>query len=344
MARILLSSPYRVAGHAIFFLTRFRKQHPLKWRALPLFITSLLLLSGCASGPQTQQLLRDHAGLPSQHELTNTPFFPQQRYQCGPAALATVLQQAGVDISPDALIEEIYLPSRHGALQLEILASTRRHARLPYPIAPNMTALLTEVSAGNPVLVLQNLALDLAPQWHYAVVVGFDLEKGEVILRSGLQARHHTAMQTFELTWARSQYWGIVITEEDKLPATASAEQYLNAIIHLENTRIADRGLQANRAYRTAIKRWPNHFILQMGLGNNAYQLTALAEAVVAFRAALKIRPHSGAAHNNLALLLLKQKQFSEAEKHSRRAVALGGRHLQDFVKTLDEIQQARKE
>jgi hypothetical protein len=30
-----------------------------------------------------------------------------------------------------------------------------------------------QLEAGRPVLVLQNLALKLWPQWHYAVVVGY---------------------------------------------------------------------------------------------------------------------------------------------------------------------------
>lgn len=226
-----------------------------------LIFSLVVLLTGCASAPQTQQFLRSAHGLPSHSELTDTPFFPQERYQCGPAALATALKHSGVDTDATTLVDEIYLPSRQGSLQIEILATSRRHDRLPYRIPPEISALLKEVTAGNPVLVLQNLGLSWAPQWHYAVVVGFDLTQQEIILRSGTEARRRTNMHTFEHTWARSQHWGIVILPADKLPATATAETYLRSVVDLENTK--QRWQLANTAYRTALVRWPNNLIAQ---------------------------------------------------------------------------------
>ena len=302
-------------------------------RALICSLSALLI--GCASAPQTQQLLQTENAFPHHREITDVPFFPQERYQCGPAALATALKHSGVEIDATALVDEIYLPSRRGSLQIEILAASRRHNRLPYRIPPEMSALLKEINAGNPVLVLQNLGLSWAPQWHYAVVVGFNLPQQEIILRSGTEARHRTNMNTFEHTWARSQHWGIVILPADKLPATATAETYLRSIVDLENTQ---RWRLANTAYQTALTHWPNNLIAQMGLGNTAYQLADLNTAAEAFRNAVSNHPNAAAAHNNLAQVLFEQGKLSEAEKQVRRAVELGGPHLKSYRNTLDEI------
>jgi len=303
----------------------------------------LFLINACASAPQTQRLLATPNSFPNKTELSHTPFFPQQHYQCGPAALATLLKHSGVNIDSNTLVDEVYLPSRLGSLQLEILASTRRHGRLPYRITPDMHTLLSEVVAGNPVLVLQNLGLSWAPQWHYAVVIGFDLNKRDIILRSGTNARHVTSMNTFELTWARSQYWGIVVTPPDKLPSTATAEQYLRTIIALENTSAnKQQWHRVHRAYRNAQSRWPHNLIVQMGLGNSAYQLGELNTAARAFRNAVQNHPDAGAAHNNLAQVLLKQGKLNEAEKQVRRAIALAGPYLESYRATLTEIQQAK--
>ena len=321
------------------------------------------MLAGCASAPQTEQLLQKSTGLPDHIELSQTPFFPQERYQCGPAALATVLTYSGVNIDAGALADEIYLPSRLGSLQIEILASSRRHGRLPYRISPDLFSLLSEVAAGNPVLVLQNLGLSWAPQWHYAVVVGFDLPQREIILRSGLEIRHRTSLDTFEYTWARGRYWGIVVLPVDTLPATANAESYLRSVVSLEGTQQEERWQLANKAYQTALTRWPNNLVAQMGLGNSAYQLADLNAASDAFRAAVRDHPDAAAAHNNLAQVLMelallnqslmkqlvinpsqtKQERLDEAEKHARRAVALGGPHLESYRDTLAEIQRAQK-
>lgn len=303
----------------------------------------LVLLSACAIAPQTQRLLATPNNLPDKIELGQIPFFPQQRYQCGPAALATILTHSGVNTSVSTLVNEIYLPSRLGSLQAEILASTRHHGRLPYRIAPDMHTLLSEIAAGNPVLVLQNLGLNWIPQWHYAVAMGFDLNKRKIILRSGTIARHITDMHTFELTWARSQYWGILALPVETLPASTDAERYLRTVVALENTQTTKQQWpMIHTAYRTALSRWPDNLIAQMGLGNSAYQLADLNTAAQAFRNAVRDHPNAGVAYNNLAQILLEQGKLDDAEKQAQRAVTLAGPHLESYRFTLADIQQAK--
>ena len=100
-------------------------------------------------------------------ELTETPFFPQEEHQCGPAALATVLNYHQLAVTPAELTPQVYLPEREGSLQIELVAAARRYGMLAYPLRGNLSDLMTEVAAGNPVLVLQNLAFGWLPKWHY---------------------------------------------------------------------------------------------------------------------------------------------------------------------------------
>jgi hypothetical protein len=225
-------------------------------RAVILFI--VISLGGCATAPQTAQLLDHTSGLPKHYEISKVGFFPQKKYQCGPAALATVFQFAGVDVLPEDLVPEIYLPARQGSLQIEILAASRRHDLVAYHIEPYMEDLLKEVAAGNPVLVLQNLGLSWLPSWHYAVVVGFNLTTKTLVLRSGVEKRHYVSMSTFEHTWARSHYWGIVVLSPDVLPETAQPQRYIKTIIGLESIK---HWHAAQTAYKTALHRWPNNLI-----------------------------------------------------------------------------------
>jgi Tfp pilus assembly protein PilF len=80
-----------------------------------------------------------------------------------------------------------------------------------------------------------------------------------------------------------------------------------------------------------------------MGLGNSAYQLADLNTAEQAFRNAVRDHPDAGAAHNNLAQVLMEQGKLREAEEHARRAVNLGGEHLESYRSTLAEIQRAQQ-
>jgi hypothetical protein len=95
-----------------------------------------------------------------------------------------VLAANGVEVSPERLGDEVFLPGREGTLQLEMLGGARRHGVLPVLLPEQLEALLREVAGGRPAVVLLNLGLSFAPAWHYAVVIGHDLERREIILRS----------------------------------------------------------------------------------------------------------------------------------------------------------------
>ena len=152
----------------------------LKARFLAGFLFLAMALGGCAVIlPQSHALKEQRpSDLPVRAELTDVPFFAQEDYQCGPAALAMALNAAGVGVTPDALVNQVYIPARKGSLQVEMLASARRHGLLAYELAPELKDVLAEVAAGNAVIVLQNQGLwSFHPYWHYAVVIGYDLEK-----------------------------------------------------------------------------------------------------------------------------------------------------------------------
>lgn len=78
-----------------------------------LIIAFFLFVSGCAT-PQTDRLMATAEAFPEPVELTNVPFFPQEDYQCGPAALATVLTWSGVNVTPEQLTPQVYIPERWG--------------------------------------------------------------------------------------------------------------------------------------------------------------------------------------------------------------------------------------
>ncbi|WP_338031747.1 PA2778 family cysteine peptidase [Ectothiorhodospira shaposhnikovii] len=267
-----------------------------------LIILTGLLLSGCATRLQAPALLGDPPDdLPRQVELEDTPFHPQDLYQCGPAALATVLNVQGIGITPHALVSEVYLPARQGSLQTEMLAATRARDLVAWPLPPRMDALLRELAAGHPVVVFQNLGLNLAPYWHYAVVIGYDLDEGIVILRSGTIERHVNTMGRFERTWRRAGYWAFLAQPPDRLPATATPLSWLRAANDLERT---GRLEAAAGAYLTATRAWPEHPVGWIGLGNARYARGDLEGAEQALKELVTRDPTSHAGWNNLAHVL----------------------------------------
>jgi len=260
-----------------------------------------LLLAACARSPV---LAPETSRLPPQVELAQTPFFPQDEYQCGPAALATVLVQRGVDTDAIRLKPQVFIPEREGSLQVEMVAAARTHGMLVYPLVPKLDSILTEVAAGNPVLVLQNLGLDWYPQWHFAVVVGYDLEAQTLVLRSGTTRRWLTKFAAFDATWARGKRWAVLTLPPQRIPATAQAHTWLAAASDLEQTGQKDAALQA---YRSATRHWPQEPMAWFALGNALYGKGEGDESAAALRRSVMLAPDFAAGWFNLSEVMGEQ-------------------------------------
>lgn len=282
----------------------------------------LPVLAGCAAWmplPQTAALQRQApADLPRRAENTRVPFFPQTPYHCGPAALATALGHAGLPTDPQALAEAVFLPSRGGSLQIEMLAAARRQGALATRLPGELQALLREVAAGQAVVLLQNLGLSIAPVWHYAVLVGYDLDAGEVLLRSGTTERERLALHTFERTWARAGHWAVVVLPPGRLPATATPAAALDAAVGFERSASPQ---QASQVYRSLVQRWPELPLAGIGLGNSLHAAGDTAGAALAFEHVAR-HHDSAVAWNNLARLRWALGQQAQAVEAARQAVA----------------------
>ncbi len=298
------------------------------------FVWAVLLLGGCAT-PQVALLdAKWPAGLPEKVELTQVPFFPQEDHECGPAALAMVITAAGIQVTPEAMVSQVYLPGRNGSLQPEMLVATRRQGLLAYSLRPEVEAILREVAAGHPVLVFQNLSLPVYPVWHYAVVMGFDRERHVLLLHSGRTAHMEISLYAFERTWARGQYWAMLALNPEQLPATGAPLSYTAAAAALE--RIDARAAQ--QSFAVALNRWPDDRAALLGAGNTAYALGQFEVAVQAYRQAVLKHPDFADGWNNLAQVLLELTRYQEASEAIARAVELGGERLSEYLVLQQQI------
>jgi len=306
-------------------------------RHLVLLLAVSILAAACAT-PQAVHL-RDEQKIPLSGAVEDPVFFTQETKQCGPAALAMTLVHSGVQVTPKDLAEDVYNPGREGSLTPAILSAARRHGRVGYPI-DSLESLFREVSEGRPVLVLQNLGLDWYPQWHYAVVIGYDLDQETVTLHSGETAFHIMPMATFEATWARSGNWGLLTLSPSDIPASANEDSFLKAVAGIER---AGQLNAAAEAYEGATKRWPNNLVAWMGLGNAQYAIGNKKASAIAFQTASDRHPDSADAFNNLAHVLAELGALEEAERAGRTAVSLGGQNVDIYRQTLSNISKLRE-
>jgi tetratricopeptide (TPR) repeat protein len=274
------------------------------------------------------------AALAGHAEVVAVPFFAQKEYECGPAALAMLLSAAGLQLTPDELVEQVYLPARKGSLQVEMLAATRQRGLVAYTLRPALHDVLQEVAAGHPVLVFQNVSLPIYPVWHYAVVVAYDLERNTITLHSGETERLEMSLFTFERTWARGGYWAMLALPPDQLPASTDAATVARSVAPLEE----QQPHQARVAFATALTHWPLDSKLLFGLGNSAYALHDLEQAAQAYEAALGVQPDFADAWNNLAQTRLDRGELLAAQEAIGQAVRLGGAHLALYLTLQKQI------
>jgi tetratricopeptide (TPR) repeat protein len=229
------------------------------------------------------------------------------------------LNYYGDAISEETLTDWVFSPNAAGSFPAEIDAVARQQGFISYPVQTLEDA-LKEINAGHPVLILQNLGTSWYRQWHFAVIVGYDLSTQTLILRSGDQPRRQTPFRLFDTTWQRSHRWARVVLPPSKLPATAQPLVYLKAASELELTGPT---LAALEAYQTALQQWPKQPIARFGLANQLLAHQHLPSAEQQFRQLLTDTPQLSAAWNNYAYSLKALGCYPQARQAALCAILL---------------------
>ena len=268
--------------------------------------------------------------------------FAQADGRCGPAALASMLTWSGLDIRPDDLEAMTWDPGTGGSLQASLVAAARRHGRIAYEIR-GLEQLEEELSAGFPALVLLNQGLSWWPVYHYAVVASLDPESGSVVLASGEPCLEQIPLSLFRRMWDRADNWALLVIDPEagRLPATVSADQWVEAVYGVERARQHEA---AGAGYAKTLERWPEHPGALMGKANTLYALGKVEAAADILAFAASVHPESAPILNNLAHARLATGNPSAALEAADRAVAIGGAHADEYRKTREKIRAALTE
>lgn len=188
--------------------------------------TSLLLacalgLAACSGHPSKLP------GLPERVELNGVPTFRSDAYQSGPTALASMLSQQGIVMTPGLLDKPLHLPGGEANLERNMQVLVREYGLMVYPLDAKLTAVLAQVSAGYPVMARISGRFWSEPR--YVVVVGFNQRKSTVLLSSGMDRRLLMGFSDFESAWKGAGHWAIVTQRPSQLPANVDAQRWRDA-------------------------------------------------------------------------------------------------------------------
>ena len=273
--------------------------------------------------------------------IEDVPHFPQTEDQCGPASLATLLnfqlqgQSEKSLTNPEELKSLVYIPGKGGSLALEMKAQLRQRGLLAYEISPSVLSVLREIEADNPVLVFLNLGFSFYPKWHFAVALGYDLNRQEIILHSGLKPNYRMPLSLFEKTWSRAGKWALLAKQPGELPATAIPSRMLQATIELEQLK---KVKAANLSYQAMVTKWPEKSAAYFGLANTYLLLNDLTKASDAYRDYLDLDASNPKAWNNMAYSLAAEGCKEAALESAYCAIELG-KGADNYWNTLKDIE-----
>ncbi len=270
------------------------------------------LLAACGSLPPLPE-----PALDAPVELESTPFFPQTALHCGPASLATMLVTEGINITPEDLANDIYLPGREGTLQVELLAAARLAGLIPVAPGPGPEAMVDTLSSGKPVLVFLNIGSPSNPHWHYAVLVGYDPERQRYTLRSGTTRRAQFSARRFLTAWDWGGRWSRVLLAPGESVDGVTRDAYEAAMVDVSESADSDFVLGA---FRGAVNLYPDSGLLWNGYGNAAWKAGEDREALAAFRRLRTLEPASVAALNNIATVYLEAGCSRQAREYTEQA------------------------
>lgn len=145
------------------------------------------------------------------HYISDVPFFPQSRYQCGPASLASVLNYHGCRITPEEIGDVIYTRELKGTLSIDLILFAQRMGFKAKAYRGNVADLKSHVAVNRPLVVFHNVGRPLLTIRHFSVVIGYDDTKGIIILHSGKHRDKVISYGRFLKSWEEMDYWTLLI-------------------------------------------------------------------------------------------------------------------------------------
>lgn len=145
--------------------------------------------------------------------IDKVPFYPQEDYQCGPAALAAVLNYWGVNVTPDDIAKDIYSRSAKGTLNIDMMIYADKKGLYALQYAGNWDDLKSKINEGNPLIVFVDFGFFSAYQAnHFMVVIGYN-DDG-VIVNSDRTENLFIEKEKFLRIWKRTNYWTLWIKKQ----------------------------------------------------------------------------------------------------------------------------------
>jgi predicted double-glycine peptidase len=172
-------------------------------------LVALSLVCCCAAG---SSLLTDNAVI-----IGEIPFLAQETYQCGPAALAMVIDywygktNAGKWTTPEEIASSVYSPSARGVLGLDLELHAKKLGFSTEQYTGTMHDLNEKIDQGIPPIILVDNGFSLFKAHHFMVVTGYTPDG--LIVNTGTDQNRFLPTEELDRVWKKNDYWTLVLRQ-----------------------------------------------------------------------------------------------------------------------------------
>ena len=173
---------------------------PFRTTCLLLLLTCLLLISSCSKETINPEDLssKDTAKI-----IKNVPFVRQKDKFCGPAAMASVMNFYGQNVSQYQIAEEVYSPELKGALISDMENFAREMGYNASTKNGDENTLISLVDEGIPSIILVDLGIWIVSVPHYYVVYGYNKSNETFIINTGFTSNKEINFKDLDKEWEK---------------------------------------------------------------------------------------------------------------------------------------------
>jgi predicted double-glycine peptidase len=147
--------------------------------------------------------------------ISDVPFFSQEGYQCGPTALAIVMDYwqaktgAGKWVAPEEIASAIYSPSAKGVLGIDLEVYAQKHGFAAEQYSGGIDDLRERIDRGTPPIIFVDYGLLSYEMNHFMVVTGYT--RDGVIVHSGRFRNRSIPAGQLDKIWRKNRYWTLLL-------------------------------------------------------------------------------------------------------------------------------------
>ncbi len=187
-----------------------RTNVPESPRRAALFLFSMLILpllwTGCAATPALPPGFQPPE---KSRIITGVPFHAQEDYQCGPAALASVLNFHGDPVTPEAIAGDIFRPGLRATVTLDLVLYARSRGFPAQWFSGRPEDIVRAVDRNRPLVVMLDYGWNAISKNHFLVLFGYSPQG--VIVHDGRRRDKLIPWNDFLPPWLKAGGWTMAV-------------------------------------------------------------------------------------------------------------------------------------